>query len=157
MSAAVARLDAIIEALELAGDSTSSYFDVETGEVYSLTEEEFSLAENPETADEDLPDWQREPVELARRIRQTEGKRYLRLPGKFEIHEWEIMDRFPETLADEQLKKDLHASIRGSGAFRRFKNLLEEYKLWDSWNQFKQAELRQIAIEWCQDQCVSYR
>jgi hypothetical protein len=33
-------LDVIIEALEMADDSISSYLDVETGEVHSITEEE---------------------------------------------------------------------------------------------------------------------
>ncbi len=45
----------IIEALEMADDSISSYLDVETGEVHSITEEEFDLAEDPQTAIEDLP------------------------------------------------------------------------------------------------------
>ena len=40
-------LDAIIEAIEMANDSLSSYLDVETGEVRSITEEEFDLAEDP--------------------------------------------------------------------------------------------------------------
>ena len=40
--AAEVKLDAIIEALELADDSISSYLDVETGEEHSITEEEVS-------------------------------------------------------------------------------------------------------------------
>jgi hypothetical protein len=48
-------LDVIIEALEMADDSISSYLDVETGEVHSITEEEFDLGEDPQTAMEDLP------------------------------------------------------------------------------------------------------
>jgi len=65
--AAEVNLDAIIEALEMANDSLSSYLDVETGEVRSITEEEFDLAEDPQTVIEDLPDWQRE-AELGREI-----------------------------------------------------------------------------------------
>lgn len=152
-----AKLDAIIEALEMASDSTSSYFDAETGEVHSLTEEEFSLAENPRTSQEKLPAWQRESVELARSIQQSEGGRYLPLPGRFEINEWEIMERFSETLKDAQLRGDFRNSIHGPGAFRRFKELLSEYNLWDSWNQFKQSELRQIATDWCEEHGISFR
>ena len=44
--AADVKLDVIIEALEMADDSISSYLDVETGEVHSITEEEFDLAED---------------------------------------------------------------------------------------------------------------
>ena len=70
--AAEVKLELIIEALEMADDSVSSYLDVETGEVRSITEEEFELAEDPQTVIEELPDWQRESVKLARSI-QEEG------------------------------------------------------------------------------------
>jgi hypothetical protein len=151
------KLDAIVEALELADDSTSSYLDVEAGEVLSITEEEFDLAEDPETVLLDLPNWQREAVELARSIQEQEGTRYLALPSKFDVHEWAIMDRFSETLRDARVRNDLHSGIRGAGAFRLFKHLLTEYNLWDAWNRFKQAELRQIAIQWCEEHCIPFR
>jgi hypothetical protein len=71
--AAEVELDVIIEALEMADDSISCYLDVETGEVHSITEEEFDLAEDPQTAIEDLPNWQREAVTLAQSIQKQEG------------------------------------------------------------------------------------
>ena len=85
--AAEVKLDAIIEALELADDSICSYLDVETGEVHSITGEEFDLAEDPQTALEGIPDRQREAVVVDRDIQQHEGKRYLALPDKFDVHE----------------------------------------------------------------------
>ncbi len=132
-------LQTIIEALELADDSISSFLDIETGEVHSITAEEFDLAEDPETDFEDLPDWQRDIAKLARIIQQHEGKRYLALPDKFDVHEWAIMDRFSESLRVARLRNDLHAAIRGAGAFRLFKHMLTEYNLWDAWNQFKET------------------
>jgi hypothetical protein len=155
--AAEVKLDVIIEALEMANDSISSYLDVETGEVCSITEEEFDLAEDPQTVIEDLPDWEREAVKLARSIQEQEGKRYLALPGKFDVHEWAIMDRFSETLKDLQTRNDFHGGIRGAGAFRLFKHLLTEYNLWDAWNEFKQVELRQMAIQWCEENGITFR
>jgi uncharacterized protein UPF0158 len=151
------KLDAIIEALEMADDSISSYLDVETGEVRSITEEEFDLAEDLQTVIEDLPDWQREAIKLARSVREQEGKRYLALPDKFDVHEWAIMDRFSGTLKDAQMRNDFHGGIRGTGAFRLFKHLLTEYNLWDAWNRFKQVELRQMAIEWCEENDIAFR
>ncbi len=151
------KLDVIIEALEMADDSISSYLDVETGEVHSITEEEFDFAEDPKTAVEELPDWQLEAVQLARSIQQQEGKRYLALPSKFDVHEWAIMDRFSKTLRDAQIRNDFHGSIRGAGVFRLFKHLLTEYNLWDAWNLFKQAELQQMAIQWCKENSITFR
>jgi hypothetical protein len=155
--AAEVKLELIIEALEMADDSISSYLDVETGEVCSVTAEEFDLAEDTQTVIEDLPDWQSEPVKLARSIQEQVGKRYLALPDKFDVHEWAIMDRFSETLKDAQLRNDFHGGIRGAGAFRLFKRLLTEYNLWDAWNRFKQVELRQMAIQWCEENGITFR
>ena len=151
------KLESIIEALEMVDDTISSYLDVETGEVCSITEEEFDLAEDLQTVCEDLPDWQREAVNLARSVREQEGKRYLALPDKFDVHEWAIMDRFSKTLKDVQTRNDFHGGIRGAGAFRLFKHLLTEYNLWDAWNRFKQVELRQMAIEWCEENDIAFR
>jgi len=150
-------LETIIEALELADDSISSFLDVETGEVQSITAEEFDLAEDPETDFEDLPDWQRDTVKLARIIQQNEDRRYLALPDRFDIHEWAIMDRFSESLNVARLRNDLHAAVRGAGAFRMFKHLLTEYSLWDAWNRFKEIELRQIAMQWCEEHGIVFR
>jgi hypothetical protein len=75
--AAEVKLEVIIEALEMSDDSISSYLDVETGEVHSITEEEFDLAEDPRTVIEDLPNWQHEAVKLARSIQEQEDRRYL--------------------------------------------------------------------------------
>jgi hypothetical protein len=155
--AAEVELDVIIEALEMADDSISSYLDVETGEVHSITEEEFDLAEDPQTAIEDLPKWQREAVTLARSIQKQDGKRYMALPDKFDVHEWAMMDRYSMTLRDAQMRNDFHGGIRGAGAFRLFKHLLTEYDLWDAWNRFKQVELRRMAIEWCKENGITYR
>lgn len=155
--AAEVELDVIIEALEMAEDSISSYLDVETGEVHSITEEEFDLAEDPQTAIEDLPNWQREAVTLARSIQKQEGKRYMALPDKFDVHEWAMMDRFSRRLRDAQMRNDFLGGIRGAGAFRLFKHLLTEYDLWGGWNRFKQVELRQMAIEWCKENGITYR
>src|SRR5260370_26243527 len=124
--AAEVKLDVIIEALEMSDDSISSYLDLETGEVLSITEEEFDLAEDPQTVIEDLPNWQHEAVKLARSIQEQEGRRYLALPGKFDVHEWAIMDHFSETLRDAQMRNDFHGGIRGAGAFRLFKRLLTQ-------------------------------
>ena len=61
--------------------------------------------------------------------REEEGKSYLALPDHFDIHEWAIMERFSEALQNAQIRKDFRGGVHGSGAFRLFKRLLDEYKL----------------------------
>src|SRR5437763_16634160 len=111
------KLELIIEALEMADDSVSSYLDVETGEVRSITEEEFDLAADPQTVIAELPDWQREAVKPARSIHEQEGKRYLTLPDKFDVHEWAIMDHFSEPLKDARLRNNHHYCISRAVGF----------------------------------------
>jgi hypothetical protein len=67
------------------------------------------------------------------------------------------MDRFSESLKVARLRNDLHAAIRGAGAFRLFKHLLTEYNLWDAWNRFKEIKLRQIAMQWWEEHGVVVR
>jgi Uncharacterised protein family (UPF0158) len=155
--AAEVKLDEIVDALEEANESISSYLDVETGQIHSIADEEFGLAEDPATVVEDLPAWRREAVNLARSIREQEGERYLALPDHFDIHEWAIMERFSETLQNPPIREDFRGGIHGEGAFRLFKRLLDEYNLWDAWNRFKQTELRQMAIEWCEENSITIR
>jgi hypothetical protein len=74
MDAAV-KLEVIIEALEMADDSISCYLDGETGEVRSITEEDFDLAADPQTVSGDLPNWQREAVKLAQSLIAVSSKK----------------------------------------------------------------------------------
>jgi hypothetical protein len=67
------------------------------------------------------------------------------------------MDRFAAYLKNARLRSDFRGAIRGAGAFRVFKRLLSEYNLWDSWNQFKQVELRRIAVQWCEEHSIVLR
>jgi hypothetical protein len=64
---------------------------------------------------------------------------------------------FSGTLENAQLKIDFRSAIRGGGAFRSFKRLLDEYALCDAWNRFKHLELPQMAIEWCEENGMGVR
>jgi hypothetical protein len=50
-----------------------------------------------------------------------------------------------------------HRSPQGLRLSRNFGWSLTEYNLWDAWNRFKQVELRQMAIEWCKENGITYR
>jgi len=46
--------------------------------------------------------------------------------------------------------------IKGSGAFRRFKNAIREMGVDEAWYQFKQNALEEIAIEWLEENQIPY-
>jgi hypothetical protein len=42
-------------------------------------------------------------------------------------------------------------SIRGSGAFGRFKQQLGHFGLWDEWNRFRRKAFGEFMREWCEE------
>jgi hypothetical protein len=85
-------LDDLIDALEEQSDSLFSFLDRHTGEVFLISEESLALTEaDPETIAM-LPDWQKEEAVRAVLIETTD--RYLALPDRFEVNEWNIMNEF---------------------------------------------------------------
>ncbi len=85
-------LDDLIDGLEMQSDSIFSYLDRETGEVFLISEESLSLSEAEPERIAMLPDWQKEEAELAIGIQTTD--RYLELPNRFDVNEWNIMHEF---------------------------------------------------------------
>ncbi len=85
--AAVISLHEVIEAMDMSSDDSISYLDPDTGEIITVTEEDWHLVE--EESPEELPAWQRDMLPKIRAV--LESDRFLQLPDRFEIHEWSIM------------------------------------------------------------------
>ena len=47
--------------------------------------------------------------------------------------------------------------IKGSGAFRRFKNAIRELGVENAWFEFRGAALEMMAIEWLEENGIAYR
>jgi hypothetical protein len=109
------------------------------------------LREAEESGDEEpnLPAWQKHEWEMAKRIVSTD--RFQELPTKFEIHEWEIMKDFSLSVESDSIREDLLRSIRGAGAFQRFKDSLRQHGIEPAWFTFRTETLRQIALSWCEE------
>jgi hypothetical protein len=78
------------------------------------------------------------------------------LPSKFDVHEWDIMRRFSESIDDDEIRNELLRAIHGSGAFRYFKDSVCRRDLRDRWFKFRDEALEQIAIEWCKENGIEY-
>ena len=86
-------LKEIVDALEMQLDESSSFLDLDTGRIETFSDD--LLREADESADDeepDLPAWQKEEWEIAKRILSTD--RFQKLPTKFDVHEWAIMHDF---------------------------------------------------------------
>ncbi|RPI63253.1 MAG: hypothetical protein EHM48_02780 [Planctomycetaceae bacterium] len=145
----IVKLSEIKNGLDSIGDEVKAYLDTQTGKVIVVMDDELSAAEDGDELDE-LDDWQREAVEQAKAIQAGEGSRYLCLPDKFDINEWEMMESFALSVENEEHSDRLQDAIHGSGAFRRFKSCAHHLGLIDDWYKFRDNEYRQKALDWCE-------
>src|SRR5262249_21724032 len=134
-------------------DEQSSFLNLTTGEVVSITDEELRAAENDEPL-EDFPEWQHDAIRIAKDIVETDH--YVLLPDRFEIHEYQIMERFCLSIDDEDMRDDLCDAIRGRGAFGRFKDRMQWDGMPEEWYRYRDAALREIAVAWCEEQGIPY-
>ena len=139
-------LKQVAEELEALPDGWTAYIHRETGELYSFSDEEAAQDEGEDEEDEDeRADWEKESVAKAREVLDSEA--WIALPGKFEINEWEIMRDFAQSQTDREAAEDLLLAIHGRGAFRYFKDKVDQYGLRDEWFEFKERALERIARE----------
>lgn len=151
--AKVISLRDVIAALEAASDDCSFYLDPETGEIIMVTEEERALAEDASW--EEAPAWQREVMPKIRAA--LEGDRFLELPDRFDIHEWSIMERFSRAQNSDRTRSMLLNAIHGAGAFRAFRSAIQRLGVQQSWYQFRDEALAEIARSWLEEHKLHYR
>ena len=147
------RLDDIVEALEMQFDESASYLDLDTGQVVTVSKDLLRAAEDPGDEEPDLPTWQRDEWELAKRIVSTDHFR--ELPTKFDVHEWAIMQDFSRSLQSDSIREDLLRAIHGAGAFRNFKDTVQRHGIDSAWFGFRTEALRQIARNWCEENQIA--
>ena len=94
-------------------------------------------------------------IEHARTV--LNGTTYVRLPTSHDLHEYAIMQDFCERVADEQQRLVLLSQIRGSGAFRRFRETIALFDLKEEWYRFQRNALEMIARDWLEEQNIPYQ
>ena len=78
------------------------------------------------------------------------------LPTRYDIHEYDIMVRFVETITDTRLQNQLYISLNGKGAFRRFNDTCINFNIIDDWYKFRDEKYKEIAISWCQKNNIEF-
>lgn len=147
------KLSEVIDGLEMADDTVKVYINRNTGEVASVSDEEAGWAEEEEP-EEDWPDWQVKARAEGRRV--LDSDEFIRLPSKFEIHEWSIMERFARSLDNEDDSDNLLDAIHGRGAFRMFKSMVARMGLREAWFKFRHDALAEIAIDFLETTGIPY-
>lgn len=138
------RLDVIVDAIEMANHEWNQYLDIETMEVVSLPEYPFA------------GEYDEEDQELAELIEEGWNVRFFSLPSKYDIHEYDIMERFIWSLPEGKVQDALEKAIRGKGAFRRFRDSIMRYGIENKWYEYEENAYRKLAVEWCEAKGFAY-
>ena len=149
------KLEDLIEQLEFANESNKSFFNKMTGEIHLIPEEVERYAEQDIEDDDLIPEWEKEIISILKDIQQNPDN-YIQFPDQFDINEYSIMEKFCLNLDDEELRNEMYSSIKGSGAFQRFKNNIHNHGIADDWYKYRDEALKEIAIEWCKENNIEY-
>ncbi len=147
------------------GPDYQNWLDKQTGEVICYENDiEDELLTGGDLSD--LPKWQQEEVENARRVLRALGDlpgedgseaiepdRYVTIP-QIETHDaYETMVDFVETVRSDHLRELLSVALRGKGAFRRFKDVLLDYPAErERWFEFESRRERETIEAWVKEQ-----
>lgn len=143
-------LQALVDALASQSDQMHAFVDPDTAAVILVSDEALGAAESPGMA----PLVDEAELEAAQAVLATPG--ILNLPDRFEIDEYRMMVRFAEARAIATERDTLALALRGSGAFRRFKDACARLGIDQGWYAFRDAEYEAIAVEWCHAHGVAW-
>ena len=130
------KLSEVIDALDFTNDEIEYYYNPDNGEIFMSNIGEF------ENLNEDELD------ELF--------EKSIMLPTRYDINEYEMMEDFVETIEDTRLQNQLYISLKGSGAFRRFKDTCINFYIINDWYKFRDEKYKELAINWCKDNNIEF-
>jgi len=143
----------VVNALEISSQTSENILDAETGEILLVTDDDHFALEDPDS--DFVPEWQKEHLEKVRKVLNSEN--VLRLPNSFDIHEWSIMEEFCYAVENAKHRDILLDSIRGKGAFQRFRTALERFVLQDEWFSYRESALQKIGRDWLEFNKIVYK
>lgn len=121
------KLEKIISGLSFVNNIRDAYYNPQTEEVFYSDRDDLSVDELDSLCEESII-----------------------LPTSYEINEYTMLKKFINTIEDSKISEELTAAINGKGAFKRFKNICNYYKVIESWYEFRDKEYEKIAVKWCQ-------
>lgn len=154
-------------AFELSSCETTAYLDTETGAVIFVEDylvdqlEELLSDEDSEDieavlqAQTDLSNIDRQELLNAARIEGDADNRYRVIPKPDSRDGYQDMQEYIWSLEDEHLRELLETAIQGSGAFRRFKDVLSRYpEAQENWFRFRDERERRRMTDWLASQGI---
>lgn len=154
-------------AFELSSYETTAYLDTESGTVIFVEDyvvdqlEELLADEDGEDIDTvlqsktDLSDIDRQQLLDAARVEGDTDNRYRMIPKQDSHDGYRDMQEYIWSLEDEHLRELLEVAIQGSGAFRRFKDVLYRYfEAQENWFKFRNQHLNRRMVAWLESEDI---
>jgi hypothetical protein len=162
----------LIDELQMLSHESHVYLKKSTGKVIAIRDDDFATVKSMEEFDEidgieegdddeinisssEYLDLEAEFFNDVKNVLLLDDD-YLKLPRKFDIDEYEIMEKFCLFVSDEKISNVLLSKIRGSGAFRRFKDTIYQYGIEEDWFKFKDEAYKEIAVSWLESRGFAY-
>ncbi len=167
--AIVVSLRDIVDELQMLSHERHAYIEKSTGKVIAISDDDFELVRSMEALDENEKgeederdnDWgdysvlEREFFRDVKNVLLLDDD-FLKLPSKFEFDEYKMMENFCLSIPTDQISTTLSHAIRGTGAFRRFKETIYRYGLEKAWFSFKEMAYKEMALAWLEDHEFAY-
>lgn len=155
-------------AFELRSYETTAYLDTEIGTVIFVedyvadqlgellaNEDSVEDIESLVQAQTDLSDIDRQQLLDAARVEADTDNRYRMIPKQDSRDSYQDMQDYIWSLEDEQLRELLEVAIQGSGAFRRFRDVLYRYpEAQENWFKFRDEREKQRITDWLASQSI---
>lgn len=156
----------VVDELQMLPNEGSVYLNKTTGKIVMFTEDDIAVVEMDDELEgeleeangedgEEIPDLETRFFQEVRKILADDAD-YLRLPSKFDMDDYQIMERFCLYFPDATVSEVLLGKIRGSGAFRRFKDAIYQYGVENDWFKYRDEAYKEIAIDWLESQGIAY-
>ena len=131
------KLQDIIDAMDMTDRYTENYLDAETGEIEYIN---------------DMVMGQDEKEEIYERL--DEHGCY-QLPSSFDLRDYDIMEDFISGMP-EGVQGRMYSAIQGKGAFRRFKDMVNDMGIEQLWYEFHDDAYKRKAARWCEENGIDY-
>ena len=152
MNAAI-KLSELVQTMESQDEESELFINRRNGEILVFSEEEIIIAEGGDDPDR-FPQWQREIIELANEALDNDD--FIEMGAAHEIDDYAMMRDFCDSISDVVISDQLHASIKGRGAFHYFRKSVEGLDLLEQWLAFKRLAYESAAIAWCKENNIDY-
>ena len=136
-------LSDLVGEMQLLSDEVHGYLNQVTSEIAIIMEDDISAVEREEDFSK-RQEWEQEAYKKTQEVLESDD--YLELPGHFEIHDYAIMEDFCAAYPNEAISEDLLNLIRGSGAFRRFKNYINRHGIEQDWYSFDDNAYKKLRL-----------